>query len=68
MPHGTQAAKSLKVTFREALRFGHNYIGTEHIFLATLEIGSADGILTTALGIKKPVIEQHIMESLQGQR
>ena len=32
------AKKALELTFREALRLGHNYVGTEHLLLALLEL------------------------------
>lgn len=34
IPFDPRARKALELTFREALRMGHNYIGTEHIQLA----------------------------------
>src|SRR5262249_50584470 len=34
VPFDSRARKALELTFREALRMGHNYIGTEHILLA----------------------------------
>src|SRR5262249_46841419 len=34
VPYGPEVKKALELTFREALRLGHNYIGTEHILLA----------------------------------
>ena len=46
------AKKVLELTFREALRLGHNYIGTEHILLALLEHEDGDGPLHSA-GIGK---------------
>jgi hypothetical protein len=33
IPFDPRARKALELTFREALRLGHNYIGTEHILL-----------------------------------
>ena len=42
----------LELTFREALRLGHNYVGTEHILLALLEFEDGDGVLA-GLGIDK---------------
>ncbi len=41
IPFDAQARKALELTFREALRLGHNYIGTEHILLALLELETA---------------------------
>ncbi len=34
IPFTTQSKKTLELALREALRLGHNYIGTEHIVLA----------------------------------
>ena len=34
IPFNGQAKKALELTFRQALRLGHNYVGTEHILLA----------------------------------
>lgn len=52
IPFSPQARKALELTFREALRMGHNYIGTEHILLALLEQEDGEGVLT-GLGIDK---------------
>jgi hypothetical protein len=67
VPYGPEARKTLELTFREALRLGHNYIGTEHLLLALLETEPDDGVLTT-LGIDKPAIEQHIVTALARHR
>nr|WSY52833.1 ATP-dependent Clp protease ATP-binding subunit [Streptomyces sp. NBC_00886] len=63
VPYGPDAKKVLELTFREALRLGHNYIGTEHILLALLEHENGEGVLNS-LGIDKPTSEQHIAEML----
>ncbi|MFJ9248925.1 Clp protease N-terminal domain-containing protein [Streptomyces sp. NPDC101776] len=63
IPYGPDAKKVLELTFREALRLGHNYIGTEHILLALLEHENGEGVLN-GLGIDKPTSEQHIAEML----
>lgn len=34
IPYDARAKKVLELTFREALRLGHNYVGTEHVLLA----------------------------------
>ncbi|WP_405860973.1 ATP-dependent Clp protease ATP-binding subunit [Streptomyces sp. NBC_01515] len=65
VPYGPGAKKVLELTFREALRLGHNYIGTEHILLALLEHENGEGVLN-GLGIDKPTTEQHIAEMLSG--
>ena len=43
-----QAKKALELTFRQALRLGHNYVGTEHILLALYEAEDDDGTLYSA--------------------
>jgi ATP-dependent Clp protease ATP-binding subunit ClpA len=45
IPFSPAAKKVLELTFRQALRLGHNYIGTEHILLALLEAEENDGAL-----------------------
>jgi hypothetical protein len=59
VPFDPQARKALELTFREALRMGHNYIGTEHILLALLELEAGDGVLS-ALGVDKAAAEENI--------
>jgi ATP-dependent Clp protease ATP-binding subunit ClpA len=44
-PFSSPARKALELTFREALRLGHNYIGTEHLLLALLELEDGSGPL-----------------------
>jgi Clp amino terminal domain, pathogenicity island component len=63
VPFDAAARKALELTFREALRLGHNYIGTEHILLALLELEAGSGPLST-LGIWKPAAEQAIDSAL----
>src|SRR6478752_4604532 len=45
VPYSEDARKVLEVTFREALRLGHDHVGTEHVLLALLETESDDGVL-----------------------
>ncbi|GAA1831696.1 Clp protease N-terminal domain-containing protein [Luedemannella flava] len=52
IPYDAGAQKALELTFREALRLGHNYVGTEHILLALLELEAGTGVLTS-LGVDK---------------
>src|SRR5262244_1153019 len=47
IPFDQQVRKALELTFRQALMMGHNYIGTEHILLALLELEDGSGVLTT---------------------
>ncbi|MEU0844824.1 Clp protease N-terminal domain-containing protein [Streptomyces sp. NPDC005962] len=63
VPFDAGAKKVLELTFREALRLGHNYIGTEHILLALLEHEDGSGLLT-GLGIDKPASEASLARML----
>ena len=63
IPFDAQARKALELTFREALRMGHNYIGTEHILLALLELEDGGGVLT-GLGIDKAGASEHVTATL----
>ncbi|MEU2023530.1 Clp protease N-terminal domain-containing protein [Streptomyces sp. NPDC016469] len=63
IPYNGDARKALELTFREALRMGHNYVGTEHILLALLEHEDGSGVLN-GLGIDKAAAEQAIAEAL----
>ncbi|MFC1433593.1 Clp protease N-terminal domain-containing protein [Streptacidiphilus sp. N1-3] len=63
IPYDAAAQKALKLTFREALRLGHNYIGTEHILLALLELEDGAGVLA-GLGIDKSAVEDNIAQAL----
>ncbi|SOD84776.1 Clp protease N-terminal domain-containing protein [Streptomyces sp. Ag109_G2-15] len=59
IPYGPEAKKVLELTFREALRLGHNYIGTEHLLLALLEHENGAGVLS-GLGITKAGTEEYV--------
>ncbi|UGQ13122.1 ATP-dependent Clp protease ATP-binding subunit [Yinghuangia sp. ASG 101] len=63
IPFDGQAKKALELTFREALRMGHNYIGTEHILLALLELEAGQGVLS-GLGIDKEAAGRFTEEAL----
>jgi hypothetical protein len=63
VPFDTAAKKALELTFREALRMGHNYVGTEHILLALLEAEDGAGPLA-GLGLRKEEVEREIVALL----
>ncbi|MFC4126137.1 Clp protease N-terminal domain-containing protein [Nocardia rhizosphaerae] len=63
IPFDGATKKVLELTFREALRLGHNYIGTEHILLALLEQENGTGVLSD-LGLDKAVVEADLVELL----
>src|SRR5215469_1527162 len=59
IPYDAQAKEVLELTFQEALRLGHNYVGTEHLLLALLELEAGQGPLAS-LGLGKAAIEEWI--------
>ncbi|WP_328942950.1 ATP-dependent Clp protease ATP-binding subunit [Streptomyces sp. NBC_00250] len=63
VPFDAASKKVLELTFREALRLGHHYVGTEHILLALLEHEDGAGVLTD-LGLDKATAEQQIAETI----
>ncbi|EUA34560.1 clp amino terminal domain protein [Mycobacterium xenopi 4042] len=63
-PFSGPARKALELTFREALRLGHNYIGTEHLLLALLELEDGDGPLHRA-GVDKDRAEADLTSVLE---
>ncbi|WFE49971.1 Clp protease N-terminal domain-containing protein [Micromonospora sp. WMMD1155] len=63
IPYDARGKKALELTFREALRLGHNYIGTEHILLALLEQEDGAGVLTS-LGLEKAAVEADLATAL----
>ena len=63
IPFDADTKKSLELTFREALRLGHNYVGTEHILLALLEFENGEGLLS-GLGLTKPATEDYVTTAL----
>jgi len=66
IPFTRGAKKTMELTVREALRLGHNYIGTEHILLGSLEdsVGTAGGVLIE-LGVTRERVEQWLGAELQ---
>lgn len=65
IPFALDTKKVLKLSIREALRLGHNYIGTEHVLLALLEHEDGTGPLN-ALGVTKDKTEEIIQKFLEG--
>jgi hypothetical protein len=64
IPFNGQAKKTLELTFRQALRLGHNYVGTEHILLALYEAEDDDGRLHQ-LGVDRDRFERELVEALE---
>jgi hypothetical protein len=63
VPFDDLAKSVLEGTFREALRLGHNYIGTEHILLALLDAEAGTGVLA-GLGLDRDRAERQIGEMI----
>lgn len=63
IPFDTTARKALELTFRQALRLGHTYIGTEHLLLALLEVENGTGPLS-GLGVDRQRFEADLTETL----
>ncbi|MDT0306940.1 Clp protease N-terminal domain-containing protein [Streptomyces sp. DSM 44917] len=63
IPYNAAAKKALELTFREALRLGHNYVGTEHLALALLEAEGGTGVLS-GLGVRKDAMEEYVAREL----
>jgi ATP-dependent Clp protease ATP-binding subunit ClpA len=63
-PFDGAAKKVLELTFRQALRLGHNYVGTEHIMLALLQAEKRDGVLHR-LGVDKKRFERDLKAALE---
>jgi ATP-dependent Clp protease ATP-binding subunit ClpA len=64
IPFSGPARKALELTFREALRLGHNYIGTEHLLLALLELEDGAGPLHRS-DIDKARVEADLIAALE---
>src|SRR3712207_4113864 len=60
LPFDAQAKKALELTFREALRLGHDHVGTEHVLLALLEHEAGEGVLS-GLGLDKASVEEAVV-------
>lgn len=67
IPFSGPARKALELTFREALRLGHNYIGTEHLLLALLELegGSPGEGPLHRCGVDKGRVEADLIKALE---
>ena len=59
IPFDAGAKKALELTFREAHRLGHGFVGTEHILLALLETEAGSGVLS-GLGLDKAAVEETV--------
>jgi Clp amino terminal domain, pathogenicity island component len=66
IPFTRGAKKVLELAVREALKLGHNYIGTEHLLLGVLEDEVVAGTGTlSGLGITREPVEQWLGAELE---
>jgi hypothetical protein len=65
IPFSPAAKKTLELTLREALRLGHNYIGTEHILLAVLTDDTPTAALLGGFGVKRDEAETWLLAQLR---
>jgi len=65
LPFDAASKRLLELTLREALRRGHNYIGTEHVLLALLDEGAwPEGHPLLLLGLRRDQAEAWVAEQL----
>lgn len=67
IPYDGDARKVLQLTFREALRLGHNHIGSEHLLLALADHENGAGPLSSA-GLDRAAAEIFIAEAVEAAR
>lgn len=66
VPFSAGLKKVHELVVREALRLGHNYVGTEHILLGLLEAEAEPGaVLLTGLGASKPAAEAWTLDAIE---
>ena len=67
IPFTPRATKVLELSLREALQFGHNYIGTEHILLGLLREGEGVAAqVLVKLGADPGRVRQQVNQLLAG--
>jgi prophage maintenance system killer protein len=67
IPFTPRAKKVLELSLREALRLGHNYIGTEHILLALIREGEGVAAqVLVRLGADLNRVRQQVIQLLHG--
>jgi hypothetical protein len=64
IPFSPAAKRLLELTLREALRMGHNYVGTEHLLLAILSDDTPTAAALGALGLDHDATDAWITAQL----
>ncbi len=66
VPFDERTRTALEATFREALRLGHDYVGTEHVLLALLDADQGTGVLA-GLGVDRARVEEFVTRALSAE-
>ncbi len=64
IPFDAACKKALELTVREALRLGHNYVGTEHVLLGILAAEQDQPGPLTALGVRADAVQEWLTRVL----
>ncbi|MGH8877583.1 MAG: Clp protease N-terminal domain-containing protein [Stackebrandtia sp.] len=64
LPLSAGSRETLKLTVREALALGHNYVGTEHLLLGLLEARETAAEVLGGLGVTKDAAKQQVVDEL----
>jgi ATP-dependent Clp protease ATP-binding subunit ClpA len=68
IPFTPRAKKVLELSLREALAFGHKYIGTEHVLLGLIREGEGVGCQAlVALGVDLPALDATVKRMIGAQ-
>ena len=66
IPFTPRAKKTLELSLRQALRLGHNYIGTEHLLLGLLAEGEGVGCMVLVkLGVNLPTLRLAVIDAVE---
>jgi ATP-dependent Clp protease ATP-binding subunit ClpA len=67
VPFSEEGKRALELSLREALALGHNYIGTEHLFLGVQRAAETnDESLDDLLGVGAAEVHARLMEMIAG--
>jgi Clp amino terminal domain, pathogenicity island component len=65
LPFSADSRRLLALTLREALRLGHNYVGTEHILLGLLNDEGELGVVLAGAGVTHARTEELVLAALE---